>query len=376
MSSLTPPLRPAALAAARLKPVLLVLAAACVGCLAAGVGPALAAFPGQNGKIAFASDRAGNDDIWAMSPTGGKPVNLTPSSPAGDAFPNWRADGRKIVFQSNLETPGNPAPEGLESPDLEIFTMNADGSNRTQITFNELDDEDPAWSPDGRRIVFQRDLDPVRGQVNYDIFTMTASGAQERNITNDPDPFDVSPNWSPSGRRIAFASDRHGDVGDPDGDAEVTEIYTVNTDGSHIHRLTSNTSFDGYPNWSPNGQRIAFQSDRDDAEPNQVEIYTMRDTGRDQRRLTFHAFPDYTPAWSPNGCKIAYFGFPDVTAEDPFANADIYTINVDGSDQKNLTNDPRFDFAPDWQPLGDHHGDDDDHDHAGRDQAARRKCRG
>jgi Tol biopolymer transport system component len=368
MSSLTPPLRPAALAAARLKRVLAVVAAVCVGGLAAGVGPALAAFPGQNGKIAFASDRAGNgnNDIWVMSPTGGKPVNLTPDSPAGDGFPNWRADGRKIVFQSNRETPGNPAPEGFESPDFEIFTMNADGSDVRQITFNELDDEDPAWSPDGRRIVFARDLDPVRGDVNYDIFTMTASGAEERNITNDPALFDVAPNWSPSGRRIAFTSDRDGDA----------EIYTVNTDGSRVHRLTSNTSFDGYPNWSPNGQKIAFQSDRDDAEPNQVEIYTMRTDGRDQRRLTFHAFPDYTPAWSPNGCKIAYIGFPDVTAEDPFANADVFTINVDGSDQENLTNDPRFDFAPDWQPLGDHRGDDDDHDHGGRDQAARRKCRG
>ena len=149
-----------------------------------------------------------------MSPTGRNPVNLTPSSPAFDRFPNWWADGRKIVFQSDRETPGNPVPEGFESPDYEIFAMNADGSDVRQITFNELDDEEPAWSPDGRRIVFQRDFDPVRGQINYDIFTMTASGADERNITNHPDPVDVAPNWSPDGRRIAFASDRDGDSRD------------------------------------------------------------------------------------------------------------------------------------------------------------------
>ena len=184
MSSLIPSFRPAALAAARLKRVLVVVAAVCVGGLAAGVGPALAAFPGANGKIAFASNRAGNPDIWVMSPTGRNPVNLTPSSPAFDRFPNWRADGRKIVFESNLETPGNPAPEGFESPDFEIFTINADGSNRTQITFNELDDGDPAWSPDGRQIVFERNLDPVQEEGNYDIFTIKASGAEERNITN------------------------------------------------------------------------------------------------------------------------------------------------------------------------------------------------
>ena len=64
----------------------------------------------------------------------------------------------------------------LEAPTVEIFVMNANGSNPRQITDNELDDEDPAWSPDGSRIVFQRDLNAVRGKVNYDLFTMAADG--------------------------------------------------------------------------------------------------------------------------------------------------------------------------------------------------------
>ena len=106
-------------AAARAKRVVTVLAAVCVGGLAAGVAPALAAFPGANGKIAFTSDRAGSADIWAMSPNGGGLVNLTPDSPSDDALPNWRADGRKIVFSSDSNALGtNPTPRGVRGSRL------------------------------------------------------------------------------------------------------------------------------------------------------------------------------------------------------------------------------------------------------------------
>ena len=99
MSSLIPPLRPAALAAARLKRVLVVVAAVCVGGLAAGVGPALATFPGHNGKIVFTHfDDEGRGDIYTVSPNGRHLRNLTPDSLADDDAPSWSADGRMIAF--------------------------------------------------------------------------------------------------------------------------------------------------------------------------------------------------------------------------------------------------------------------------------------
>ena len=132
--------------------MLRLLAVICIGGLAAGVSPALGAFPGANGKIAFDSDRRGGDtDIWTMNPSGSSLDNLTPNADGEDAQANWRADGRKIVFVSNRETQSNPTVPGLEAPDFEVFVMNADGSRQTQITFNELDDENAAWSPDGKR---------------------------------------------------------------------------------------------------------------------------------------------------------------------------------------------------------------------------------
>ncbi|MDP9188069.1 MAG: hypothetical protein M3O25_02330 [Actinomycetota bacterium] len=323
------------------------LAVACVGGLMAGVSPALAAFPGHNGKIAFDSDRHGGDsDIWTINPDGSGLANLTAGSEAQDEIPNWRADGRKIVFQSDRETAFNPTPPGFPGPDYELFAMNADGSKPTQLTFNELDDEDPAWSPDGRRIAFRRDLNPVRGETDYDIFTMKVDGTRERNLTNSPGVHDDHPNWSPDGRRIAIASERDGDV----------EIYTMRPNGSKVRQLTFNTlATDEHPNWSPDGRRIAFNRDLDNNGEENFDLYTVPADGGRVRRLTTGPDGQAMPAWSPDGRMITFAGEQD-------GCCDIFTMRADGSRRVNRTNDDgdALNFVPDWQPLVD--DDDDDHE--------------
>lgn len=329
--------------------LVLVAAVVCAGGIAAGVSPALAAFPGHNGKIAFDSERHGGDfDIWTMNPDGSGLANLTAGSEAQDELANWRADGRKIVFQSDRETAFNPAPPGFDGPDYELFAMNADGSKPRQLTFNELDDEDPAWSPDGRRIVFRRDLNPVRGETDYDIFTMRVDGTRETNLTNSPGVHDDHPNWSPDGRRIVFISDRDGDL----------EIYTMSPNGSDVRQLTLNAFDDEHPNWSPDGRMIVFNSLRDE----NFDIYAMRADGGGERRLTTHPDGDGFPAWSPDGRMIAF-------ASDRDGCCNVFTMRADGRAQVNRTNSDTFNLVPDWQPLvdddddheDDDHGDDDDH---------------
>jgi Tol biopolymer transport system component len=292
----------------------------------AAAGPAPAAFPGENGKIAFDSDRHGGDeDIWTIDPDGRNLVNLTAKSKANDFAPNWRADGRKIAFMSDRVTATNP--EG----DSEIFLMRADGSHQTQITFNALDDEDPAWSPDGRRIVFVRDFDPIEGEIDRDLFTMNADGTDQRNLTSSPGVLDQEPNWSADGKSIAFLSDR---------DGIDFEVYTMRPNGSGVRQLTSNDAEEFHPNWSPDGRQITFTTRRD----GDAEVYVMNADGTDQTNVTANpAGDDGVSAWSPDGEKIVYIS----------REFDIFTMNADGSDKVGLTKGPAFDFESDWQPLPD-----------------------
>jgi Tol biopolymer transport system component len=296
----------------------------------AAAGPALGAFPGENGKIAFDSDRRGGDeDIWTMDPDGRNLVNLTAKSKADDMAPNWRADGRRIVFMSDRVTATNP------EADFEIFVMRADGSRQRQITFNALDDEEPTWSPDGRRIAFIRDFDPIRGQVDDDLLTMNADGTEQRNLTSSPGVEDDNPNWSPDGRKIAFVSARDGDL----------EVYTMRPNGSSVQQLTFNDALEFHPNWSPDGGQITFTTDRD----GDFEVYVMDADGTNQTNVTANpAGDDGVSAWSPDGEKIVFLS----------RDFDVFTMNADGSDKVGLTKGPAFDFESDWQPLS----DDDCHD--------------
>ena len=309
-----------------------VVAAVCAVALAAGVSPAHGAFPGKNGKIAFISDRDGGDfDVWTMNPNGSRLANLTATSNADELWPNWRADGRKIAFMSNRVTAANP--EG----DYELFVMGADGSHPVQLTFNGLDDERPAWSPDGSRIAFSRDFDPILGQVDRDLFTMNADGSDQRNLTNSPIVTDQEANWSANGRAIVFVSDRDDDM----------EVFTMRPNGSNVRQLTFNDAEEFSPNWSPDSRMVTFTSDQDGA----FSIFTIRADGTRQRNLTDNA-GDGWPVWAPDGRKIVFTSFRDVTDEDP-DNTEIYTMHADGSHQVNRTENPAFDFLPDWQPVGD-----------------------
>lgn len=284
-------------------------------------------------RLAFASDRDGNYEIYTMNDDGSGLTRLT-NDPAEDSRPSWSPDGTRVAFDSD------------RSGNYDIYVMNADGSGLVRLTDDPSHDVFPVWSPDGTRIAFaslRAETDPACDPCNWELYVMQADGSGQTRLTNDPAE-DFGPTWSPDGTRLAFDSNRDGSY----------NIYAMNVDGSgDLTNLTQDPS--GSPAWSnvnaawsPDGTRIAFTTLRDEPDPFNCDpcnwqIYVMGSDGSGPARLTDHTADDDHPAWSPDGGRIAFVSWRD-------GNAEIYVMNADGSNLVRLTNHPANDWDAVWAP--------------------------
>ena len=287
-------------------------------------------------QITFVSDRDGNSEIYVMDNDGGNPRRLT-NNPDGDFQPSWSPDGKRIVFRSNRD--GLMGPFGTTS---DIYVMDADGGNQQRLTENPGGGGSPSWSPDGERIAFESfKMDRGGGFLHFDIYVMDADEGNPQNLTNNNPDNDQHPSWSPDGKRIVFSSQREGHfIGDF---GTTSDIYVMDANESNQQRLTKNRQYDWNPVWSPDGERIAFESARKGDLQN-LEIYVMDADGGNQQRLTENRVHDGSPSWSPDGERIAFESDRKRNSE----NFEIYVMDNDGGNQQKLTNHPRNDGSPAW----------------------------
>ena len=267
--------------------------------------------PTVNGKIAFVSNRSGNYEIYTINPDGTNLTNLTNTTSADEDSPSWSPNGTKIVYTKSGQ----------------IWTMKADGSSQTQV--GSVSDADQIkWSPDGSKFVFTR---------SPNLWTINVDGSNLTQLTNDG----FLPAWSPDGAKVVFSSqfNESGNFKE--------EIFVVNSDGSNRTRLINdNFSLDRFAAWSPDGTKILFVSNRDaGANPANWEVYTMNPAGGNIIRITNNSFQDTNPNWSPDGVKIVF------SRKNPAGKFDIYTANANGTGETQLTSNSENNFSPAWQSL-------------------------
>jgi TolB protein len=278
-----------------------------------------AAFPGANGRILFNSERDGNRELYMMEADGSNQQNFTGTAEAFESRGEWSPGGGKIVYQR------------LEGGYDEIFTIDLNGivDQLTDFGGGPVVQQDccPSWSPDGTRVLFSR----WYAGGNNDVFVMNADGSNVTNLTNSVED-DFGAEWSPNGQKIAFQRQIGGNY----------EVFVMNPDGSNPTALTNDGGDNGDPEWSPDGSRIAYYS----GTTGNNEIWAMNADGSGKVNLTNHPSDEFSPAWSPDGNQIAFTSLRD-------GNAEVYVMNADGSEQTRLTNNPApdGDFFVDWQPL-------------------------
>lgn len=291
-----------------------------------------ATFPGGNGLFAVEIESGPfSDQIVILNPDGSFSHYFPSFEDVAHLDPNWSPDGNLIAF----------------SLDFHIAVARPDGSGLTQLT-DGFDERRPRWSPDQTRILFQS----IDASYNHEIFVMDADGSDQTNLTNDPAQ-DTNGEWAPDGSRIAFVSDRNSAALGMGG------LYVMNPDGSRVTGLAQlrNSCVPGgfsawwtppY-SWSPDSHRIAFSSCR----RHQREILSAQIGTGVLRNLTRNPADDTQPVWGPDG-RIAFASNRDNNSAvcDGVCNYEIYVMDADGGHVTRLTNDPETTLPLQWSPDG------------------------
>ena len=283
---------------------------------------------------------------------------LTSGGENAEAY--WAFDGSVLIYQARKPGAGCDRIYVMEDLETGQSRMVSTGDGRTTCAY---------FYPSGDQILYSSthlaDLacppepDFSQGYVwpiykSYDIFAADADGGNLRQLT-EADGYDAEATFSPVGDRIVFTSARDGDL----------ELYSMAPDGSDVQRLTNRIGYDGGAFYSPDGSQIVWRAhypepgpEQDDylrlleqglLRPGELEIYVMDADGSNMRQVTHLGGANFAPYWHPDGKRILFSS----NHEDPNGREfEIYMIGVDGTGLTRITHSEAFDGFPVFSPDG------------------------
>jgi len=280
---------------------------------------AWATFPGKNGRLVFAMSVNGGWQLFTINSDGSDLQQITTVPPTGFPVldPLYSPDGSQIAFSHDM------------TGAVEVYVVNPDGTNLQQVTHDNAENLFPVWSPDGSRILFSRFYIGSNQFVDHHLASVNPDGSGLRIVTRNLFD-DYQPTYTPDGSKIVFTSSR---------DALISALWVADANGSHATRLTAPELEGGYPDISPNGRLVAFDSH--ESTQKLPSLWIMLSDGTRLRRLTKMIAAH--PAFSPDGKKIAFVG----TTAFP-GPPDLYLINPDGSGLQLVLHCPQGCLNPHW----------------------------
>ena len=331
---------------ARLTSVMVAFGLIAIGLVAA---PSTATVGGENGQIAFTRVSDDTIEIFRADPDGSNVEKLTSSKPAraGSFEPDWSPDGRTISFDSDrIDAQGRKHA-------VQIYVMRPDGSGVTQLTRGPGFHAEAGWSPSGTSLAINSDWGKRSLRGIWIIPASDPNGVtveDARRVTEVPDraEFDGEPQFSPDGRTIVFTRFKSFE-------RSRSAIFRVNSDGSGLERLTNYRLNASYPNVSPDGKWVAFDSGDTGAPGTKGDIYIRRLDGSGRKRaLTDRPRREengpfdlaQNPVFSPNGKRILYTQFRSESSE--LESSELMVMKTNGSDKHSILGGRRIPNRGDW----------------------------
>lgn len=258
-------------------------------------------------KIAFVSNRDGNDEIYISDYDGKRQTRITYNQEI-DILPNWSFDKEKILYTSYRK--GNP--------DLYMFHLY---TGKTELLATGQANYSADWSREGERIVYTSTR-----TGNAEIFIKDMNTRKDKQVTFNP-AIDTSPSWGPNGREIAFISNRSG----------TAHVYLMDAEGSNIRRITSEGARHDSPEWSPDGSQLAYTL----VLGSEIDIYIYNLKNNIISKLTENAGRNENPTWCPDSRHIVFSSNRSGTYQ-------LYSVDYDGTHLRQLTSGGE-NKMPGWQ---------------------------